>query len=50
MTEDIKWFKTHCSRWDHGGFDNDPATMNAVVSRILGSNPNPLFVQRDLDY
>ena len=39
-----------CTSETHGGFDNDPATMNAVLSRILGKKPNPLFETRDLDY
>ncbi len=39
-----------CMSETHGGFDNDPATMNAVLSRILGKKPNPLFEARDLDY
>jgi hypothetical protein len=39
-----------CMSETHGGFDNDPAAMNAVLSRILGKKPNPLFEARDLDY
>ena len=39
-----------CTSETHGGFDNDPATMNAVLYRILGKRPNPLFEKRDLDY
>jgi hypothetical protein len=39
-----------CMSETHGGFDNDPATMNAVLSRILGKKPNPRFEPRDLDY
>ena len=39
-----------CASETHGGFDNDPATMNAVLSRILGRKPQPEFDQRDLDY
>lgn len=34
----------------HGGFDNDPATMNSVLQRILGRVPVKMFQQRDLDY
>jgi hypothetical protein len=34
----------------HGGFDNDPASMNAVLTRILGNMPEVLFEARDLDY
>jgi len=34
----------------HGGFDNDTATMNSVLTRILGSTPNRLFTGRDLHY
>ncbi|MCX7004765.1 MAG: C1 family peptidase [bacterium] len=41
---------SQCMSETHGGFDNDPATMNAVLSRILGKKPNPHFEPRDLDY
>jgi hypothetical protein len=34
----------------HGGFDNDCATMNSVLHRILGKAPTPAFVLRDLQY
>jgi C1A family cysteine protease len=34
----------------HGGFDNDPATMNSVLYRILGQEPIKKFEQRDLVY
>jgi hypothetical protein len=34
----------------HGGFDNDPATMNSVLYRILGNAPLRPFSARDLDY
>jgi hypothetical protein len=34
----------------HGGFDNDCATMNSVLHRILGRAPSPGFLLRDLQY
>lgn len=34
----------------HGGFDNDLATMNDMLSRILGEKPSRLFTKADLDY
>lgn len=34
----------------HGGFDNDPATMNAVLYRILGKQPQRPFQTRDLQF
>ncbi len=36
----------------HGGFDNDAATMNSVLHRILGRAPEPknAFTERDLAY
>ena len=34
----------------HGGFDNDPATMNSVLHRILGSTPTRPFSRHDLCY
>ena len=34
----------------HGGFDNDVATMNSVLYRILGRHPGRPFNARDLAY
>ena len=34
----------------HGGFDNDCATMNSVLTRILDGTPRRLFTARDLHY
>jgi hypothetical protein len=34
----------------HGGFDNDPDTMNSVLRRILGAEPDRPFMLRDLQY
>ena len=34
----------------HGGFDNDPYSMNSVLHRILGKQPTHPFEKRDLDY
>jgi hypothetical protein len=34
----------------HGGFDNDVATMNSVLYRILGSTPSRPFSRHDLNY
>ncbi|MBD0333729.1 MAG: hypothetical protein ICV66_13875, partial [Chitinophagaceae bacterium] len=34
----------------HGGFDNDRYTMNSVLYRIIGSEPNRLFTVRDLQW
>jgi hypothetical protein len=34
----------------HGGFDNDPDTMNSVLWRILGHKPAPPFTTRDLQF
>ena len=34
----------------HGGFDNDPATLNDILGRILGATPARLFSKSDLDY
>ncbi|GAB5560322.1 MAG: C1 family peptidase [Synoicihabitans sp.] len=34
----------------HGGFDNDPATMNDVLGRVLGEKPTRPFTADDLDY
>jgi hypothetical protein len=34
----------------HGGFDNDCATMNSVLTRVLGSEPKRPFTARDLNY
>jgi hypothetical protein len=34
----------------HGGFDNDPATMNALLRTILGQEPQHLFTKKSLNY
>ena len=34
----------------HGGFDNDPNTLNDIIKRILGENPIRPFTETDLDY
>jgi hypothetical protein len=34
----------------HGGFDNDPDTMNSVLRRILGKAPERPFTTRDLQF
>ena len=34
----------------HGGFDNDEATLNSVLWRVLGSKPKRPFTMRDLQY
>lgn len=34
----------------HGGFDNDPFTLNSVLYRILNRKPKRLFNVRDLQY
>ncbi|MCP4337484.1 MAG: alpha/beta hydrolase [Desulfobulbaceae bacterium] len=34
----------------HGGFDNDPFTMNHILKRVLGANPKHPFSPDDLNY
>jgi hypothetical protein len=34
----------------HGGFDNDPNTMNSVLANILGHKPERRFTEDDLKY
>lgn len=34
----------------HGGFDNDPQTMNSVLTCILDAAPKRLFTARELKY
>ena len=34
----------------HGGFDNDPHTMNSVLTRVLNGTPKRPFTSRDLHY
>jgi hypothetical protein len=34
----------------HGGFDNDTATMNSVLTRVLNGTPKRPFTARDLNY
>lgn len=41
---------SRCSARTHGGFDNDPDTMNSVLTRILNAPPRRAFTRRDLSY
>jgi len=34
----------------HGGFDNDPATMNDILRNVLGKEPKRPFRKDDLEY
>ena len=34
----------------HGGFDNDPDTLNSILRRILGARPTRDFSPRDLQF
>jgi hypothetical protein len=34
----------------HGGFDNDPFTLNSILRRILGGEPARAFSARDVQY
>lgn len=34
----------------HGGFDNDPATLNDILRRVLGKKPRRPFTAADLAY
>jgi pimeloyl-ACP methyl ester carboxylesterase len=34
----------------HGGFDNDPDTLNSILFRILGHKPTRAFAVRDLQF
>ena len=34
----------------HGGFDNDPTTMNTVLKRVLGKKPTCPFTEKSLKY
>ncbi len=34
----------------HGGFDNDPATVNDILKHVLGKKPKLKFKEEDLDY
>lgn len=42
--------RTASTSRSHGGFDNDVATMNSVLFRILGASPARPFNARDLAY
>ncbi len=44
--------QSRCLSREHGGFDNDPATMNDILKRILGSSTEPMawFTENSLDY
>ena len=34
----------------HGGFDNDPVTMNHILKRVLGGNPSAPFTAENLSF
>jgi len=38
------------SSTSHGGFDNDPDTMNALLFTILGEEPKHPFTKESLAY
>lgn len=40
----------HSRSGSHGGFDNDPTTMNNVLKRILGRKPEHPFTAKSLRY
>jgi hypothetical protein len=42
--------KIRSSSATHGGFDNDPDTLNDVLKTILGREPERPFKKEDLDY
>jgi hypothetical protein len=48
--EDVMVKPDVCRSDSHGGFDNDPYTMNAVLYRILGKAPKPIFDVRSLQF
>ena len=45
-----KWGDDVCRADTHGGFDNDPFTLNSVLFRILGKRPEREFGIRDLQW
>ena len=40
--------RTHAT--SHGGFDNDPATLNDLLESVLGTKATREFTKKDLDY
>ncbi|MCP4114908.1 MAG: C1 family peptidase [Desulfobacteraceae bacterium] len=44
--------QSRCLSREHGGFDNDPATMNDILKRILGPSTEPMawFTEKSLEY
>ncbi len=44
--------ETASTSTSHGGFDNDPATMNSILKKILGTDelPGMRFTRHNLDY
>ena len=46
---DVKLSKNTKSE-THGGFDNDPTTMNTVLKRVLGKKPTCPFTAKSLKY
>ncbi|WP_346837089.1 C1 family peptidase [Microbulbifer sp. SAOS-129_SWC] len=49
----VTFHYSHCDATaskSHGGFDNDPATMNHLLTRVLGQEPARPFKPADLNY
>jgi pimeloyl-ACP methyl ester carboxylesterase len=42
--------RTRTAATSHGGFDNDPVTMNDVLTTVLGKKPGKPFTEDELDY
>ena len=41
---------SRCNSTSHGGFDNDPGTMNDILKRVLLKKPKKLFTTDSLKY
>ncbi|HQT00872.1 MAG TPA: C1 family peptidase [Thiobacillus sp.] len=48
--EDVALLRGTAVSHSHGGFDNDCATMNSILVRVLGGLPKRRFKPRDLNY
>lgn len=46
----VETSKARTASRTHGGFDNDPRTMNDILRRVLGGKPSTPFTGEVLDY
>jgi hypothetical protein len=49
-SQGVSGVKVRTAATSHGGFDNDPATLNDILRNVLGAKPKRPFRNEDLKY